>query len=55
MQAQSWNRQSRLEEARSEALCAINAYEKLGAGMDVVACREVLQNIDEKMKTLVAA
>ena len=55
LQAWSWYKQSRLEEARSGASQAINDYETLGAGMDVVACRELLQDIDEKIKASVAA
>ena len=50
LQAQAWCIESRLEEARSEALCAIDAYEKLGAGKDVERCRELLLMIEQEIE-----
>ena len=38
-------RQHRLEEAGSEALCAIGVFEKLGATKDMEDCRKLLQEI----------
>ena len=49
MQAVIWYKQKRLEEARSEALRAVNAFEKLGAVSDVEVCRELFQNIQKKL------
>ena len=37
-------------EARSEALRAIDAYEKLGAAQDLERCRRILREIEEEMK-----
>ena len=51
LQARSWYKQSRLEEARSEVLCAADVYRKVGAAEDMEDCRKLLENIDEKMKT----
>ena len=45
-QAQLWNRQRRFEDAKSEALRAIDAFEKLGAADDVEGTRRILQNIE---------
>ena len=55
LQACAWCEQSRFEEARSEALCAVDAFEKIGAWGVVERCRDLLQNIDEAMKRSVAA
>ena len=52
LQARVWYEQSRLEEAQSEALCAIDIYEKVGAVRDAECCRNFLQNIERKMKKL---
>jgi hypothetical protein len=41
-----WHRQHRFEEAKSEALRALDAFEKLGAADDVERVRELLQQID---------
>ena len=48
LQARIWYRQSRLEDARSEALGALEIFEKLGAAQDAEDCRELLQKIDEQ-------
>jgi tetratricopeptide (TPR) repeat protein len=42
MQARVWYRQSRFEDARSEALDAVQIYEKLGLAEDVRDCRRFL-------------
>jgi hypothetical protein len=50
LQAGLWCRQGGLEEARSEALCAVGVYEKLGAANDVEDCRILLRNIEKGKK-----
>jgi tetratricopeptide (TPR) repeat protein len=45
MQAEAWYRQLRLEDAKLEALDALQIYEKLGLVEDVRACRHILQNV----------
>ena len=42
-----WHRQGRLEEAKSEALRAIDVYGRIGAGKDVEDCRNLLQKIEK--------
>ena len=54
LQAEFWYRQSKLEEAMSEALCAISAYEKIGAMKNAEECRVILQNIKEAMNEPIA-
>ena len=49
MQANIWYLQGRLEDARSEALCALEIFEKLGAANDVEKYKELLQWIEEAM------
>jgi tetratricopeptide (TPR) repeat protein len=49
MQASIWNLQHRLEEAKSEALHALEIYEKLGAGKDAGNCRDLLRTIEREM------
>jgi tetratricopeptide (TPR) repeat protein len=49
-QAGVWHRQLRLEEAKSEALHALEIYENLGAAKDAGDCRNLLQNIELAMK-----
>ena len=51
LQARTWCKQSRLEEARSEALCAADFYGKVGAAQDVEDCRKLLEDINKKMGT----
>jgi tetratricopeptide (TPR) repeat protein len=48
LQAHIWYEQGRLEEAKSEALCAADVYGKIGAAEDVEDCRGLLQDIEEK-------
>jgi tetratricopeptide (TPR) repeat protein len=43
LQADLWYNQHRLEEAKSEALRAVEVFEKLGAAKDVDDCREILR------------
>ena len=45
-QAVFWHRQHRFEEAKFEALHAVDAFERLGAADDVKGVREFLQQID---------
>ena len=53
LQAGFWYEERRFEEAKSEALCAADVYERIGATRDVEGCNVILRNIEEKMKTLV--
>ena len=48
-QARAWYRQRRLEEVRSGALCAADAFEKLGAAEDTEFCRKLLQRIEKEL------
>ena len=52
LQAKFWLRQRRYEEARSEALRAINLFEKLGAGSHAKICRGTLQDVEEAISQL---
>ena len=54
-QALVWYQQGRLEEAKSEALCAANIYDKLGAAKDLKRCRKLLRYIEEELNTPVAS
>ena len=51
LQAHIWYKQGRLEEAKSEALCAASVFEKLGAALDMENCRELLRSIEGEAKT----
>ena len=51
MQAWIWYLQHKLEDARSEALGALEIYERVGAAGDAGGCRELLQWIEEVMGT----
>jgi len=46
LQAEVWHTQHRFEEARSEALGAVEMFEKLGAAVDLRLARELLQQVD---------
>jgi len=46
LQACFWDRQYRFEEAKSEALRALDLYEKLGAAADVERSRQLLEQIE---------
>jgi tetratricopeptide (TPR) repeat protein len=50
LQATVWCQQDRLEEANSEALRALEIYEKLGAIRDVAECKGLVEEIEEEMK-----
>ena len=52
LQARFWHEEGMFEEAKSEALCAINAYEKVGATEDVEECRKILRDIEKQMEEL---
>ena len=49
-QARIWVRLGRLEEARPEALGALDAFERLGAAKDVRFTRRLLQRIDARVR-----
>ena len=49
LQAGLWYKQRRLEEARSEALCAVDVFERLGAAKDLRKCRALLRLIEGEM------
>ena len=49
LQAYVRYRQSRLEDAKSEASHALEIYETLGATKDAGRCRDFLQKINERM------
>ncbi|KAF9785065.1 hypothetical protein BJ322DRAFT_805152 [Thelephora terrestris] len=48
MQARIWDRQGRFEDAKSEALHALEIYEKLGAAKDAENCRDLLRRLSER-------
>jgi tetratricopeptide (TPR) repeat protein len=50
MQAEVWYRQLRLEDAKSEALDAIQIYEKFGVREELKLCRNLLQEVERAMK-----
>ena len=50
LQAEFWYKQRKLEKAKSEALCAVEVFEKLGATWDVEYCRSILRKIEKKME-----
>jgi tetratricopeptide (TPR) repeat protein len=47
MQAGVWHRQLRFEDAKSEALDAVQIYQKLGDEMSVSRCRRILQEVKQ--------
>jgi tetratricopeptide (TPR) repeat protein len=49
-QAMVWHRQLKLEDAKSEALCALEIFEKLGAEEHVGLCQRTLQQIEGAME-----
>ena len=55
MQASIWYKQHRLEEVRSETLCAIDVYKKVGATKVIEDCRMLLQDIEGELGALVAS
>ena len=46
LQARLWRRERKLEEAKSEALCAAGLFEKLGATKELERCRAILRKIE---------
>ena len=54
-QAYFWYKQCRLEEARSEALCAIDIWEKHGPLLDLEKCRVLLGQIESKISNPVTS
>ena len=50
MQAMVWYRQLRLEEAKSEALGAVEIYEKIGAATDAGPCKKLLQEVEQAIQ-----
>ena len=55
MQAWIWYQQHRLEEARSEVLCAADLFKKLGIATDMEDCRKILRDIEEELDTPVTS
>ncbi|KAF9780512.1 hypothetical protein BJ322DRAFT_1164340 [Thelephora terrestris] len=51
IQSRIWYRQCRLEEARGEALGALEVFERLGAMADVERCRELCQSIERAIES----
>ena len=49
-----WKDQRRLEEAKFEALRALDMHEKLGAMKDVEAVRQLLRRIDGTSRTRIS-
>ncbi|KAF9650091.1 hypothetical protein BDM02DRAFT_3112699 [Thelephora ganbajun] len=54
LQAIFWYKRRRLEEAKSEALCAVEVFEKLGSALDLKECRDLLRDIQKEMDNPVA-
>ena len=48
LQADAWRQQGRLEDARTEALCAFEIFQKLGAADETRVCKGLLQGIEER-------
>jgi len=48
LQAGFWHKQRRFSEAKSEVLCAIDAYEKVGATKDLEDCKNLIRRIEEE-------
>jgi tetratricopeptide (TPR) repeat protein len=51
IQAEVWYYQHRLDEAKSEALRALEIYEKLGAAQSAGNCRGILRKIEQAIET----
>jgi len=54
-QAAIWYEQRSLEEAKSEALRAVDIYSKHGAAKNVEDCRNLLRNIEKRLSTAVSS
>ena len=50
VQARIWFRQHRLEDTKSEAMGALNIFEKLGAAKDAEDCRDLLRRAEEAIE-----
>ena len=48
LQARFWLQERKLEEAKSEALGAIDVFERLGAAKDVERCKKILRDIEKE-------
>jgi tetratricopeptide (TPR) repeat protein len=55
LQARIWCQQGGLDEAKSEVLCAVGVFEKLGATEELERCRKFLQSIEEEMSKSVTS
>ena len=51
LQADIWYRQGRFEEAKSEVLHALEAYEQLGVADEAEDCKDLLQKIEPAMES----
>ena len=51
LQAEIWYKQDRLEDARSEAFCALEIFRKFGAAADLDNCERLLRDIEESRDT----
>ena len=54
LQARVWYRERKFEEARSEALCAANIYEKLGHTKLLEDCRGILRDIERVERPVIS-
>jgi tetratricopeptide (TPR) repeat protein len=52
LQAHIWFRQCKLEDSKSEALCALKIYEEIGVVKEAECCRGVLQEIEQAIASL---
>jgi len=52
LQAGVWYNQFRFEEAKPEALRAVEVFERLGAAQDVERCNKLLRDILQKLNDL---
>ena len=50
LQAESWYREPKYEEAKAECLCAIEVFGNLGVVEQVESCRKLLRRIEEEME-----
>ena len=50
LRAGFWYKERRFEEAKSEALCAIDTYKQVGATNDMEGCRKLLRDIEKQVK-----
>ena len=55
LQAKVWYEQGRFEEAKSEALRAIDIYEKFGTEEVMDSCRTLLQEIQKELNGTTAS